>query len=210
MMRAYALDSQSGTHAPEAWGIIKTVIQAAKSKSTPLEEIYFYAQDLARANGPLEQGKEVSTWDAWFDGIGKFSPRLKYGTGMIGFAATSHLEAFSKFLNAFDAAVPDASDRRVEYVKTLKNLVEAGNLLEAAMFFEGAREKGVEFDAHGYCIMIQGLATSSVEGKDALILGLVERAKNNGFKGRGTVLNSLKASYGSGSSQVVDAYASLL
>ncbi|KAJ3030234.1 UNVERIFIED_CONTAM: hypothetical protein HDU68_009758, partial [Siphonaria sp. JEL0065] len=63
MMRAYALDSQSGTHAPEAWGIIKTVIQAAKSKSTPLEEIYLYAQDLARANGALEQGKEVSTWD---------------------------------------------------------------------------------------------------------------------------------------------------
>ncbi|KAI9325137.1 hypothetical protein BDR26DRAFT_879991 [Obelidium mucronatum] len=186
MMRVYALDSETGTNAPEAWGIIKTLIQSAKSNDTPLEEIYDYSAELALANGPLQRGKELSTWDAWFDGIGKFAPRLKYATGMIGYAAipstASSTETFQKFLEAFDAAVVDPEDRRVEYGKVLKNLMAGNNILEAALFFESARVKGVEFGATGYSAMVSGLLKSDIDSKETLLLGLVDRMKANGFK----------------------------
>ncbi|KAJ3073770.1 hypothetical protein HDU99_001847 [Rhizoclosmatium hyalinum] len=209
MLRVYALDSASDSSAEEAWGIIRSVINAAKAEKRSLQVVFDYAHHLTLANGPPASAL-LETWDAWFDGIGKIPPAIRYGTGCVGYAHTGNMAAFSKFLKAFDTAtIETPDDRAVVYAKSLKGLVSSGRILEAAEFFESARANGFEWTEPSYKTLITGIAQSKVEGGEVLAAGLIERLKSSGIKGKAGVLYHLKAAFGE-ESEAVKLYRTLI
>ncbi|ORY53015.1 hypothetical protein BCR33DRAFT_711406 [Rhizoclosmatium globosum] len=190
-------------------GIPPSLLLAMLPEKRSLQVVFDYAHHLTLANGPPASAL-LETWDAWFDGIGKIPPAIRYGTGCVGYAHTGNMAAFSKFLKAFDTAtIETPDDRAVVYAKSLKGLVSSGRILEAAEFFESARANGFEWTEPSYKTLITGIAQSKVEGGEVLAAGLIERLKSSGIKGKAGVLYHLKAAFGE-ESEAVKLYRTLI
>ncbi|KAJ3073589.1 hypothetical protein HDU98_001184 [Podochytrium sp. JEL0797] len=215
MMRVYALDS-TGASAPDAWGCMRTVVQGIKASPAFVEDpikamegVYTYARELALAT-PLESGTELSVWNAWWDGIGKFTDLTRYACGSVGFASAGDIARLRVFVEALDRSVEDPRDRVEVYTKVIKGLVGAGKVLEAAEVFETAVSgKGVVLDRRAVDLLVKGLAGSEVEEKEVFVVGLVERMQRDGMEGRSGVLRVVREAFGEGS-EVVKRYEALV
>ncbi|KAJ3106175.1 hypothetical protein HK100_003766 [Physocladia obscura] len=236
MIKVYALNSSENSVRKDAWGVIRSLIHGAKdvffstsvvpptSFNHAFAVLLGFAPEIAAVmNAHLAAGKEIAVWDSWFDSVGRVAGSVKYGLGMVGFAAIGNISVFKTFMGAYDAAVGKAasggsggnSERVLVYQKSLDYLIASGNILEAAEFFNSVSSSsskrtggtGVLGDV-GYASMIAGLLNSDVDGKEIFILGLIERMKADGVQGNKHTLALLRKRVDE--SKIVDGYVALL